>query len=787
VEPIKSGTWTVQDIDTYYHGLGIPHFQRGLVWGSEATSLLLESVFFDTPCGAIILWEPEDPTRDGQPLPGASALRYLVVDGQQRVRSLHGVLAPSETASESPGGEDEKPEDADGTEGANDRVWCVNLCRVPGLESLLDDNQSRYPLFRFVVDPNRKDARFKKNLIPVRAFLEGRTQEYDRGIEPRKGCPPESVLREMVAVRLARRVSEMKTRELFTVKVLREDTKSRQYHLPEVVMLYNRINSAGKRVESEEKAFAALVSVYSETSKWLGDVFESVHGKRQAENAERNAPAEMPRDEVLRRKKERNFGFKLFIRTFIQVCAYRFDYSIGSNSFSFEVLNNSLLQHQLKTDPESAHLLFEKTKKILTYVRSCLLGGGLRCDDLQMLPDTTSLLPLFQVLIRFPRLMNADMQRHERVLQSLALRLFLASDQSQDAILGLVRAVNKVETADAALRALDKGVASAEMLRKDLPKRLTDSNSLQDRYTLMLYWLLRGRDATDLSYKNLEADERMRMVKIYGPKYEQEVPIDETVLPEKQHLVPYSQLEKLYGIVRRGRVSRHVANNIGNITYISQALNSFKTGLGHRPAKLEEEPADNAGKHFLAAPEVRRQYALALRRLRCDGSDGRRRAQKTFEKLCELRRKQIAEAFAQWARDLAPSIGISDRIVPEARFTPRLEDRIRQLGYHDDIEDALLGGVASGWLGLQKKRGKDAGDGLVLELLDGPKKRGCEIWLEPAALHLNEKGDSDLCARLREIMVTCGFREDGTDWSLETENDGVTRTKQVLEKLHQTR
>lgn len=783
VEPIKEGSWTVKDIDTHYHSLGIPHFQRGLVWGSEATSLLLESIFFDTPCGAIILWEPEDPTREGQPLPGSSAMKYLIVDGQQRVRSLHGVLAAAAAASESHGGEEEEAEDADASEAADARIWCVNLCRVPGLDSFFDGDQSQYPLFRFVVDPNEKSARFKKNLIPVCAFLEGRTQGYDQGIEPRKGYSTESVkseLREMVEVHLANRVSEMKTREVFTVKVLREDAKSRRYHLPEVVMLYNRINSAGKRVESEEKAFATLVSNCSDTSKWLREVFESIHEKGQDENAQKDKPAKMARDEALQRKKERNFGFKLFIRTFIQVCSYRFDYSIGSNTFSFEVLNNPLLQQQLKTDPDATHSLFEKTKDLLRYVRRDLLLDRLKCDDLQMLPDTASLLPIFQLLIRFPRLMD---KTHAGPLQGLALRLFLSSGQSQDAILDLVKAVNGAVTANAALRILDEKVVSAEALRKVLPKRLKDSNSLQDRYTLMLYWLLRNRGAKDFSYEaNLKPDERAKM----GRECEPEALIEERVHPEKQHLVPYSHLKQLYRIPHRGRVSRHVANNIGNITYISRAFNSFTTGIGSRPVKLEREPKYNTEAHFLDAPKVQRQYELALKAPRGDAGDARKRAQGKFERLCDLRRRQIAQAFADWVGELAPLIGIPDRIVPEARFNLKLEDRIRQLGYHADIEDALLDGVASGRFGLQKKRGRDPKDRLVLELCDGPKKRGCEIWIEPLAIHLKEKGDSELCVHLRETMVSCGFREDGTDWTLETEKESVARIKDILEKLHRT-
>ncbi len=50
-----------------------------------------------------------------------------------------------------------------------------------------------------------------------------------------------------------------------------------EYHLPQVVALYNRINSAGKRVEAEEKIFATLVSLQPATSRGLSDLFERVH------------------------------------------------------------------------------------------------------------------------------------------------------------------------------------------------------------------------------------------------------------------------------------------------------------------------------------------------------------------------------------------------------------------------------------------------------------------------------------------------------------------------------
>jgi len=56
----EAKTWTVREVLERVPQLGIPHFQRGLVWGVESRAALLESLFFDTPCGSFVLWEPKD-------------------------------------------------------------------------------------------------------------------------------------------------------------------------------------------------------------------------------------------------------------------------------------------------------------------------------------------------------------------------------------------------------------------------------------------------------------------------------------------------------------------------------------------------------------------------------------------------------------------------------------------------------------------------------------------------------------------------------------------------------
>src|SRR4030067_960755 len=116
---IPDGPWSADDILKYYSYLGIPHFQRGLVWGHDAVALLLESLYLETPCGALILWKPREPSREGIILPGAEQLRYLILDGQQRIRSIH--IALSGTGEQ--GGNVEEGEEDEGDE----KVWCLNL------------------------------------------------------------------------------------------------------------------------------------------------------------------------------------------------------------------------------------------------------------------------------------------------------------------------------------------------------------------------------------------------------------------------------------------------------------------------------------------------------------------------------------------------------------------------------------------------------------------------------------------------------------------------------------
>ena len=82
-------TISIADILDGYETYGIPHFQRGSVWGPANVSALLESLYYDTPCGSIILWTPADMDCHGIPLVKGGRIRHLIIDGQQRTRSVH--------------------------------------------------------------------------------------------------------------------------------------------------------------------------------------------------------------------------------------------------------------------------------------------------------------------------------------------------------------------------------------------------------------------------------------------------------------------------------------------------------------------------------------------------------------------------------------------------------------------------------------------------------------------------------------------------------------------------
>ncbi|MCD2186606.1 GmrSD restriction endonuclease domain-containing protein [Actinomycetospora soli] len=73
----------------------LPEFQRGYVWNRDQVRGLMKSVYREFPVGALLVWETEvsaDQTRGGGVLAQAGGQRHLLLDGQQRVTTLYGVI-----------------------------------------------------------------------------------------------------------------------------------------------------------------------------------------------------------------------------------------------------------------------------------------------------------------------------------------------------------------------------------------------------------------------------------------------------------------------------------------------------------------------------------------------------------------------------------------------------------------------------------------------------------------------------------------------------------------------
>jgi hypothetical protein len=147
---IKTASWqgsqtiTVSEVLELFPRLGVPHFQRGRVWGKDSIAALLESLFFDTPCGSFVFWDSGDNGEHGVALDEAQSVSidHLVIDGQQRIRRLHDAF------SNAPLNEDEDAEDQASDESSKKpKVWCINLAKAPGFDNLVRPRARNFPLF----------------------------------------------------------------------------------------------------------------------------------------------------------------------------------------------------------------------------------------------------------------------------------------------------------------------------------------------------------------------------------------------------------------------------------------------------------------------------------------------------------------------------------------------------------------------------------------------------------------------------------------------------------------
>jgi hypothetical protein len=73
--------------------MALPEFQRGYVWNRDQVRGLFDSLYRRHPVGGLLVWTTESKTaehRGDGPL--AAGIVKLLLDGQQRITSLYGVV-----------------------------------------------------------------------------------------------------------------------------------------------------------------------------------------------------------------------------------------------------------------------------------------------------------------------------------------------------------------------------------------------------------------------------------------------------------------------------------------------------------------------------------------------------------------------------------------------------------------------------------------------------------------------------------------------------------------------
>ena len=70
----------------------LPEFQRGYVWNRDQVRGLMRSLYLGYPVGGLLVWETETSANDVRGVSEAVGNRTLLLDGQQRLTTLYGVV-----------------------------------------------------------------------------------------------------------------------------------------------------------------------------------------------------------------------------------------------------------------------------------------------------------------------------------------------------------------------------------------------------------------------------------------------------------------------------------------------------------------------------------------------------------------------------------------------------------------------------------------------------------------------------------------------------------------------
>lgn len=218
--------------------ISLPVFQRGYVWNRTQVRELFKSLYNGYPVGSLLVWKtssPDVPTRGDLPVP---AIPYqILLDGQQRITSLYGVIRGR------------KPAFFDG-----------NARAFQDLRFHLEDNEFEF----YQPVKMRKDPLW----IDVTGFYQKGTQ----GVEPilkslaNKGTDTSRYMGRLL------KLLNIPERELFIDDVTGEDKT-----VDIVVDIFNRVNSGGTKLTHGDLALAKISAEWNEARETMQSKISKWH------------------------------------------------------------------------------------------------------------------------------------------------------------------------------------------------------------------------------------------------------------------------------------------------------------------------------------------------------------------------------------------------------------------------------------------------------------------------------------------------------------------------------
>lgn len=634
--PWSAGSVTVAQLLRHAGSLAIPAFQRGSVWSDSGRAELLSSLSKGYFVGSLLVWRPATPPTadDGAcPVVSGSQPRFLLLDGQQRVRALLQTLAwPAVDA---------------GTRRPDDPIWCVvpagdglNFARLSfrgGRRHVGALPTSLLPSVRAVTGGNGNGRGVRFVAVPAWRGPNGTecaateypldtAEEWIRTVW-RQGdhAAAAAALDDAASRLLAARVD---------VRLLEEGGS--HWSEREVIDNYRRLNQSGSRLRDEELEFARLVahagaaptSALAAVLRCWPDT-DSIDDQRAHDSGDEagSSAEEFGRDNLLERGDDRQFGLSLFVRS---VRIARDDYENAREE-----------QRSSVGDPRPEDIAYSglvrewvgRASAAITALACAFVELG--CDWRARIPRRHDLGTLVALLIRFPELGTPRQRAHLRMLVlGLHLRPDSTVGDSEGPPSSIVRdslsASEAVERLDRWL-AVQAGEAGAR-IRHEFTDDHTPSHRLVDLY----YWWLRAQDAPDLH-----------------PDPTRCTPLTWASSPERQHILPFAKVDHSKDEPAPRRNSRHLVNSIGNLTWISSHANTcmpVRDGAG--------VASTGWGDRFMVAAPAAAAIHLLIGELGGDydtvrlAVDAGRVSEGVLAQFCNTRAQRVADVMVTWWLDM---------------------------------------------------------------------------------------------------------------------------------------